>query len=193
MSREPARERLLRATAELVYAGGIDATGVDAIAARAGVTKRTLYQHFRSKDELVGAALAHTDGAAMASLRAAVRRRMDRGESPVEALFRHIQRLAAAPGFLGCAFLNAGLEMRERDHPVRAAVRSHTDARRELVTELARAEGIEQDAAVDALLLILEGVFALSAGRADPAVAEHGLAAALGVLASARRLDQARE
>ena len=54
----PARERLLRATSELIYADGIEATGVDAIATHAGVTKRTLYQHFRSKDQLVGAALA---------------------------------------------------------------------------------------------------------------------------------------
>jgi AcrR family transcriptional regulator len=167
----PARERLLRATADLIYAGGIEATGVDAIAAHAGVTKRTLYQHFRSKDELVGAALAAADGASIASLRAAVQRRVAKGDRPVAALFGYLGRLTALPGFYGCAFVNAGLEMHEADHPVRAAVRSHTDARRALVAELVRAEGVEDETTIDAICLLVEGSFALSASRRDPSVA----------------------
>jgi AcrR family transcriptional regulator len=178
---------LLRATAELIHAGGIESTGVDAIAARAGVTKRTLYQHFRSKDELVGAALTVTDGALLAALRAGVRRRIDRGERPIDALFGYLERLTVSPDFRGCAFLNAGLEMRERDHPVRPAVRSHTDARRALVAELARAEGIEQEAVVDALAFIAEGTLAFAASRRDPSVAARAAAAARSVLTSAIR------
>lgn len=125
-----ARDRLLDATAELIYAHGIEATGVDAIARAAGVTKRTLYQHFWSKDELVAGAVAMLDEPSMMRLRAAVRRRVDRGERPVTALFDVLARTFAEPAFQGCAFLNAGLEMREVDHPVRPTVRSHTDARR---------------------------------------------------------------
>ena len=174
----PARERLLRATSELMYADGIEATGVDAIATHAGVTKRTLYQHFRSKDQLVGAALAAADGAAMAALRAAVQRRIAKGESPVEALFAHLERFVALPAFRGCSFLNAGLEMREPDHPVRAAVRSHTDARRALVAELVRAEGVADETTIDAILLLVEGTFALSASRHDPSVAVRAAAVA---------------
>jgi AcrR family transcriptional regulator len=183
----PARDRLLRAAAELIYARGIEATGVDAIAARAGVTKRTLYQHFRSKDELVGAALTVTDGALLASLRAGVRRRIDRGERPVDALFGYLERLTASPDFYGCAFLNAGLEMHAPDHPVRPAVRSHTDGRRALVAELARAEGIKDEAVIDTLVFIAEGTLALAASRRDPSVAARGAAAARSALASAIR------
>ncbi|MFT8180979.1 helix-turn-helix domain-containing protein, partial [Mycobacteroides chelonae] len=65
-----ARERLLEAAAQLTYLNGIDVTGVDAIAKQAGVTKRTLYQHFRSKDELVAAALQARDEPTIAGLRA---------------------------------------------------------------------------------------------------------------------------
>jgi hypothetical protein len=50
-------------------------------------------------------------------------------------------------------------------------VRSHTDARRALVGELARAEGINDPAIIDAISLIVEGAFALSASRRDPSVA----------------------
>jgi hypothetical protein len=55
------RDRLVAAASTLFYAHGIRAIGVDAIAAKAGVTKRTLYYHFASKDELVAAYLAVRD------------------------------------------------------------------------------------------------------------------------------------
>ena len=48
-----ARERIERAAAQLFYRNGIHATGVELIAQQANVSKRTLYQHFTSKNELV--------------------------------------------------------------------------------------------------------------------------------------------
>src|SRR3954453_2206322 len=48
-----ARRRILAAAAQLFYFEGINATGVDLIADRASVSKRTLYQHFPSKTALV--------------------------------------------------------------------------------------------------------------------------------------------
>ena len=53
-----ARRKLLDTAAELFYREGIGTTGVDRISAQAGVSKRSLYQHFAGKDELVAAALA---------------------------------------------------------------------------------------------------------------------------------------
>jgi AcrR family transcriptional regulator len=169
---------LLRATAELTYAGGIEATGVDAIAKRAGVTKRTLYQHFRSKNELVAAALATADQPAIESLRSAVERRVARGARPIPALFATLERLFSQPSYQGCAFLNAGLEMHDADHPVRPVVLSHTDARRALVGDLARADGIQDDAIIDAISLLVEAAFALSASRRDPSVVARARQAA---------------
>ena len=55
------RERILSAAAKLFYGEGIRAVSVDAVAAKAGVTKRTLYYHFTSKDDLVAAYLAARD------------------------------------------------------------------------------------------------------------------------------------
>jgi AcrR family transcriptional regulator len=48
-----ARERIERAAAELFYRNGIHATGVELVARQANVSKRTLYQHFASKNDLV--------------------------------------------------------------------------------------------------------------------------------------------
>ena len=181
-----ARERLLQAAAELTYTNGIDATGVDAIAKQAGVTKRTLYQHFRSKDELVAAALQALDQPTITGLRAAVDRRTSRGSRPIEALFTVLTRTFTDAAFRGCAFLNAGLEMHADDHPVRPVIRSHTDARRNLVSDLVRAEGIHDEWAAEAITLLIEGAFAAGAARRDLAVIKRAAHAAERVLSLAR-------
>jgi AcrR family transcriptional regulator len=178
---------LLRAAAELTYTNGIDATGVDAIVNEAGVTKRTLYQHFRSKDELIAAALQAGDEPTIAGLRAAVDRRIARGAGPIAALFTVLTPTFANPAFRGCAFLNAGLEMHAEDHPVRPVVRSHTDARRALIADLVRAEGVDDDdSAADAIALLVEGAFALGAARREPAAIKRAARAAEHVLTLAR-------
>src|SRR5215212_10302004 len=55
------QQRLLAAARDLFYGGGVCATGVSAVAERAGVTKMTLYPHFPSKEELVTAYLEDSD------------------------------------------------------------------------------------------------------------------------------------
>jgi AcrR family transcriptional regulator len=171
----PARDRLLTATADLVYAGGIEATGVDAIAAHAGVTKRTLYQHFGSKANLVGAALDAADEPLLAGLRYAVERRaQETGDPPILALFDVLEHLFETEEWRGCAFQNATLEVADRSHPVHEVARRHIAKRRALVEELL---GDADPATVYAGQLIVEGAMVLSATRQDPAVASRARAA----------------
>jgi AcrR family transcriptional regulator len=169
----PARDRLLAATALLTYTRGIEATGVDAIAREAGVTKRTLYQHFRSKNELVGAALELRDEPALQALRTAVDRRVAKGAKPVDALFTTLGRLFAGDAYRGCAFVNAALEVADPDHPVHPVARRHTDGRAALVAELCRAEGVDDPGIHEAVRLLVEGAFVISATHRDPAVAQR--------------------
>ena len=51
--KESAHDRLLHAAALLFYNNGIVATGIDAIVKRAGVAKKSLYNNFASKADLV--------------------------------------------------------------------------------------------------------------------------------------------
>src|SRR5258707_13750038 len=52
------KERILETADRLFYLQGLRAVGVDTIAAEIGISKRTLYNHFPSKDELIQAYLA---------------------------------------------------------------------------------------------------------------------------------------
>jgi AcrR family transcriptional regulator len=175
----PARDRLLTATAELIYAGGVEATGVDAIAVRAGVTKRTLYQHFGSKAQLVAAALQAADRSLVAALGYSVlRRATDTGERPILALFDVLEQMFYNPEWRGCGFLNATLEVADREHPLHPVARRHLAGRRELVEQLLRASKAPAGGPLaDAVQLIVEGAMVTSAANRDPTTAKRAKAA----------------
>jgi len=127
--RPNAHDALLGATSELTYEYGITGTGVDAIAARAGVTKRTLYQHFGSKDRLVAEALNDRNRRALLALETNARRRSEEtGELVILALFDVIENALRTKTKAGCAFINASLEINRPGHPVREAALAHLRA-----------------------------------------------------------------
>lgn len=109
----PVKERLLRAAAALFYADGMSATGIDAITARAGVAKMSLYNNFASKADLIAAyletRLAEWQGLAQARLAAATTPR-----ARVLAVFdSYVDHAGFAydRGFRGCGLLNAAAEL----------------------------------------------------------------------------------
>lgn len=60
MKRGATKEEIIRATQELISRNGIRAVRVDEIAQTLGISKRTLYEMFADKDDLVGACLDAT-------------------------------------------------------------------------------------------------------------------------------------
>jgi hypothetical protein len=75
--------------------------------------------------------------------------------------------------------------MRDDENPVRPVVRSHTDARHNLVAGLVRAEGVDQKWAADAIAPLVEGAFAAGAARRDTAAVKRAARAAERVLSLA--------
>jgi AcrR family transcriptional regulator len=120
-----ARERLLEAAEALIYAGGIHATGVDAIVRAAGAARKSFYTYFESKDALVAAALTRRDERWM---RWFIDGTLKRGRTPrtrLLAMFDVLREWFASEGFHGCAFLNAAGETASPDDPVREVARMH--------------------------------------------------------------------
>ncbi len=121
--RVPARERLLKAAAELFYTDGVAATGIDAITARAGVAKMSLYNNFSSKAELVTAYVDNrcNEWHGLLDARLSTARS---GKDRVLAVFdSYVDHAATAYewGFRGCGLLNAAAELAVGD-PARATV-----------------------------------------------------------------------
>ena len=105
------RDRIIAAANKLFYSDGIKGVSVDAVAAQAGVTKRTLYYHFASKDDLVTAYLAGRDQPNLALFR----RWFDETEGDVahkvRGIFRNLARSARHPKWKGCGFLRTSAEL----------------------------------------------------------------------------------
>ncbi|SKB09879.1 TetR/AcrR family transcriptional regulator [Aeromicrobium choanae] len=151
----PGARRILDASADLFYRQGIHAVGVDAIAAASGVTKRTLYDRFGSKDALVAAYLQARHAAWWDRLE----QRLAGAAAPRVLAVFDAYALDAPAIDRGCGFLNAAGEL-PAGHPGHAVIRAHKTAVRSKLEELLRADGPDApDAAAlaDHLFLLLEG------------------------------------
>ncbi|MFF7160211.1 TetR/AcrR family transcriptional regulator [Streptomyces sp. NPDC008086] len=109
------RERLLEAAAALTYRDGVH-IGVEALCKAAGVSKRSMYQLFQSKDELIAASLERRTAAYVAALLPAA----DDDRSPRERIlhvFEQVEAQSGAPEFYGCPYLAAQIELKDQSHP----------------------------------------------------------------------------
>jgi len=184
-NRPNAHDALLGATNELTYEHGITGTGVDAIAARAGVTKRTLYQHFGSKDRLVAEALNDRDRRALLALETNARSRSkETGEPVILSLFDVIENALRTRTKAGCAFINASLEINRPGHPVREAALAHLRAREALVHQFLSEAGMEDADLAAQVALLVDGAYAVGGSRRDPTAARRAKAAAAALIAS---------
>ncbi|MFT3800075.1 MAG: TetR family transcriptional regulator [Burkholderiaceae bacterium] len=174
------RECVLDAADRLFYLHGINATGVDAIALEAGVSKRTLYKHFASKEGLAAAYLARR-----------AMRSTDPPGDPLEqilAVFDGLERRFASKQFRGCPFVNAVCELGA--DPAHAAVveAARFKARRRdwFHARLQALGAPDPDMLADQMLIIVDGATAVSAVRGgDPDVARTARQAACLLLAQA--------
>ena len=168
----PAGERLLRAASELFYRRGIRAVGVDLIAETAGTTKKTLYDRFGTKDELVALYLRGRARRWQAHLFAHLH---DAGPEGPLAVFDALAAWLREQD-RGCAFVNAHAEVGGTGHPAEAVIRAEKDWMRRVLVALAGDERLGA-----ALHLLYEGATVLhtAGGRVDAVATARDTAAGL--------------
>jgi AcrR family transcriptional regulator len=134
--RPSARDRLLGAAQSLFYDHGIGRTGIDAIVARAGVAKKSLYNNFASKADLVNQYLEarHAEWLALYSARLAGGRDPAEGVLAVFDAYQDHAEHDYERGFRGCGLLNAAAEL-EAGAPGRDAVRRHKEEVESLIAQ----------------------------------------------------------
>ncbi len=140
------RERLLDAAALLFYTVGVH-VGVDTVCRTAGVSKKSMYQLFDSKDELLAAALQRSIPGFLARLIPPDADTMS-GPERILSLFERLEGMVADPGFQGCAYVSVATGIKSPDHPARKVVRDFHDT----LTEYFRSAA-EEAGAGDPLLL----------------------------------------
>lgn len=172
------RDDLVDTALRLFYTHGFNATGIDRILAESGVAKMTLYKHFRSKDELILAALQLRDERFRNWLMAEMEKA---SPDPVERLLAMFDALEVwflgkafkGLGFSGCAFINAASEFSDQAHPAHRLASEHKKRIVEYLEELCTEAGLANPASLaEQLALLKEGAIVTAHVRNMPGAAK---------------------
>lgn len=186
----PAAKRILATAGGLFYQQGINVVGVEAVAEAAGVTKKTLYDRFGSKDQLIAAYLRDRDQQWREWLRSYVDQHATTPREKLLATFDALTEWMRHNQPRGCAFVNAHAELADTDHPARTVIAEHKHWVRHYLASLAReADLLDPEQVADELAILLEGVTVTQSLRVVPQAAEY----AKRLAAHALRLDQTSE
>ena len=165
------KERILQTADRLFYLEGIRAIGVDTIAAEIGISKRTLYNHFPSKDILIKAYLDRRFVVTKPSEKPPV--------DQILGYFDSLERRFSAKDFRGCPFVNAVAELGPEDRAVKKIARAFKESRRVWFRDLlAELDVAEREEIATQLQLLVDGAIAQDLVRDDPAMARAAKEAA---------------
>jgi AcrR family transcriptional regulator len=175
---------------ELFCREGFRAIGIDRILKDSGVAKKTLYNHFKSKDDLIIATLEKRGDEFLGSMRVAVERLapVQNGDPRIKralAYFDALQEAILSDGFSGCAFINASADYPQQDDPIHLACAEHKRAATVLIEELlSDIELTNPQLVAKQLALMADGAVVNAYTGGDPQAAQWAKLAARRVLES---------
>ncbi|WP_306257969.1 TetR/AcrR family transcriptional regulator [Pararhizobium sp. IMCC21322] len=185
--KQPAKERIIDAANRLFYAEGIRAVSVDAVAEKAGITKKTLYYHFRSKDNLIEAYLTARDQPNLVLYEKWFDEADGTVADKIEAIFLQLAQSARHPKWKGCGFLRTAAELANKPgHPAMKVGAAHKKKLETLLADKIRQAGIVDAAALARhVVLLLDGAFSTVLIHRDPEYIEAAGSAAKSLVLAA--------
>ncbi|MFF7765000.1 TetR/AcrR family transcriptional regulator [Streptomyces massasporeus] len=161
------RDRLLDAAAELFYREGVS-IGVETLCRSAGVSKRSMYQLFASKDEVLAASLARRLPAYEERLAPGPREDAGTPRKRILQVFERLEKASAEPAYQGCPYLAALVELKDPEHPASVVARGAKEWLLGFFRTQA-AEGGARDAELLArqLMLVFDGASARAGARIE--------------------------
>jgi len=182
------RQRILETADRLFYQDGIRAVGIDRIIAEAGVAKMSLYKHFPSLDDLILAVLQSREQSVLEFFRSAMERHGKKAKNPLRAFFAALKEWFETPGFRGCAFQNAAIELADPAHTGTEFVRGHKQRFGEFLRGLVEgAVGTTAAKVAPAVALLVEGAIVTAVIQGSPDAADVARDAALKLVVEEKR------
>jgi AcrR family transcriptional regulator len=177
---EQTRRRIVEAAYFLFYRRGFTRVSLDEIAARARLTKRTLYLYFRSKDDLLAATLGHYSELDRMRLQVIADRMPASADQMLESFFGQLVEWAAKPRWSGSGFTRLVVELADLPgHPARGiAKRAKAVTEAWLAELLARGRTPRASERAREVMLLMEGAMALMLIHGDRSYGEAALRAA---------------
>lgn len=153
------RDILVRGAMNVLYREGFNATGMDKLAKETGVSKMTMYKHFRSKEDLILAALRLRDEEFMNMFVRYVEEKAKTSEGRLLAVFDALANWIEGRDFYSCMFIKATSEFQDPKHPIHIASAGH---KRKV---LAYIQGLAEEAGVKNPKLLARQLFMLTEGE----------------------------
>ncbi|MDH3257278.1 MAG: TetR/AcrR family transcriptional regulator [Nitrospinota bacterium] len=179
MTRLSKRDILIDTARDLFIAHGFHAVGVDTILKKAGISKRTLYKYFRSKEDLILAVIRHYDETFRNYLMREVEAREDTAAERLLAIFDVAEQWFSEANFHGCIAVKAIGEYSEKNKAIQRACEEFIRLIGEYMEGLATQAGVRvpQHLAGE-LVLLFEGAIVMAVVSGNPKVAQQAKAMA---------------
>ncbi|TGP21840.1 MULTISPECIES: TetR/AcrR family transcriptional regulator [unclassified Mesorhizobium] len=157
------RPVILQAAYKLFRRRGFFRVGMDEIAGAAGVTKRTLYYHFASKDALLTAVLASQHERTFADFQNYGIDLSGGADALIDKLFEGLVKWSSKPRWAGSGFTRLAIELADLSgHPARSIARQHKALmERNLEAMLAQANVPAPKERARELIMLIEGAMVM--------------------------------
>lgn len=161
------RDKILLTAHDLFYSTGFRATGVDTLIKASKVTKVTFYRHFPSKSLLILAYLHYRHEIWIGWFETTLRRHLDEGEIPSQAIYQTLYEWFISPAFHGCAFINASAEAKSEDieSEIKEICRDHKSETKKTIVTLT---GINDEETVNDMMMLIDGAIIHAQMGMDP-------------------------
>lgn len=173
------KEQLLHTALDLFSKHGFYSVGIDTIVKESGVTKKTLYNHFRSKEELILAVLRHHDQLFRNHFMQAVESSGSTPQEKLHAIFDIAEAWFNDQKFYGCLFVGASSEFPDMDTPIRNVCKDFKRLMQEYIERISKQAGAKHPQQLAAhLVLLLEGAISIAQINGTSLSAQHAKEAA---------------
>ena len=168
------RDKILLTAHDLFYSTGFRATGVDTLIKASKVTKVTFYRHFPSKSLLILAYLHYRHEIWINWFESTLRRHLDEGEIPADAISATLYEWFISPDFHGCAFINASAEAKSEDieSEIKEICRSHKSETKKIIALLTKSA---DERVVNEIMLLIDGAIIHAQMGMDSEAVKHAL------------------
>jgi AcrR family transcriptional regulator len=182
------RDEIVRTAYEIFYKHGFRATGVERLLADTGISKRTLYKYFRSKEDLIVAAIAYYQDTLFGTLPGELRRVASDPQGQLLAIFELRREAFERGDFTGCFAINAKVEFESKHGGVESACVRYSRDLEALMRGLCEQAGYTDPQQVARqLTLLLEGTIIYAQIHRDASVAVTARETAVTILATAEK------
>ena len=171
---QPRREHMLEIAYGLFNSRGYHQTGIDLIMRASGVSKTTMYKHFRTKEDLFLEILKRRSATLLQRMKGRMEQSVgcnpgSASHARISAILDTIEDWITSGAFSGCNFVRAALEYGASDDPIRQQAVAHKNAVKDLIaTSLTELAGQERDSLAEQIMLVLEGAIVTAYVRHQP-------------------------